>query len=115
MATSRTSFIPSGISSSSQVASASSNVSMSPELEQTLASLSSNRSVLGYMLVTRGHHPSIIRHSGVVFEGDQGKRYATAVARIIESVQAGLEDIRGEDSLGATQDGDNVRYGDINN
>ncbi|KDR73020.1 hypothetical protein GALMADRAFT_72996 [Galerina marginata CBS 339.88] len=65
---------------------------MSPELEQTLSMLSSHRSVLGYMLITRGLHPSIIRHSGVVFEGEQGKRYAAVVARIVESVQAGLEE-----------------------
>lgn len=51
------------------------------------------------MLVTRDHHPSIIRHSGVVFEGEQGKRYAAVVARIVESVQAGLEEVRVDDSL----------------
>lgn len=53
------------------------------------------------MLVTRGQHPSIIRHSGVVFEGEQGKRYAAVVARIVESVQAGLEEVRVDDGLGA--------------
>ena len=74
---------------------------MSPELEQTLSMLSSHRSVLGYMLVTRGHHPSIIRHSGVVFEGEQGKRYASVVARIVESVQTGLEEVRVDDGLTA--------------
>ncbi|PPQ79122.1 hypothetical protein CVT25_002856 [Psilocybe cyanescens] len=75
------------------------NAAMSPELEQTLAMVSSHRSVLGYMLITRGHHPSIIRHSGVVFEGEQGKRYAAVVARIVESVQAGLEEVRVDDGL----------------
>lgn len=75
------------------------NAPMSAELEQTLAMLSSHRSVLGYLLITRGHHPSIIRHSGVVFEGEQGKRYAAAVARIVESVKQGLEDVRAGDGL----------------
>ena len=79
---------------------------MSPELEQTLSMLSSHRSVLGYMLVTRGHHPSIIRHSGVVFEGEQGKRYAAVVARIVESVQAGLEEVRIDDGLTAAATGE---------
>jgi dynein light chain roadblock-type len=74
---------------------------MSAELEQTLAMLSSHRSVLGYLLITRGQHPSIIRHSGVVFEGEQGKRYAAAVARIVESVKHGLEDVRAGDGLSA--------------
>jgi dynein light chain roadblock-type len=85
---------------------------MSPELEQTLSMLSSRRSVLGYMLVTRGHHPSIIRHSGVVFEGEQGKRYAAVVARIVESVQAGLEEVRVDDGLtaAATGESDVVRW-----
>ena len=58
------------------------------------------------MLVTRGHHPSIIRHSGVVFEGEQGKRYAAVVARIVESVQAGLEEVRVDDGLTAAATGE---------
>ncbi|KIP01201.1 hypothetical protein PHLGIDRAFT_27059 [Phlebiopsis gigantea 11061_1 CR5-6] len=61
-------------------------------MEQVLASLTSHRSVLGYMLVSRGQPVTIIRHSGVVFEGEQGRRYAHAVARIVESVQTGLEE-----------------------
>ena len=68
--------------------------------------LSSHRSVLGYMLVTRGQHPSIIRHSGVVFDGEQGKRYAAVVARIVESVQAGLEEVRVDDGLTAAATGE---------
>jgi dynein light chain roadblock-type len=66
---------------------------MSPELEATLSMLSSHRSVLGYMLVSRGHPVSIIRQSGVIFEGEQGRKYARVVGRIVESVQAGLEEI----------------------
>lgn len=56
--------------------------------------------------MTRGHHPSIIRHSGVVFEGEQGKRYAAVVARIVESVQAGLEEVRVDDGLTAAATGE---------
>lgn len=89
----------------------SSDAIMSPELEHTLTMLSGHRSVLGYMLITRGHHPSIIRHSGVVFEGEQGKRYAAVVARIVESVQSGLEEVRVDDGLGAvTGDADVVSF-----
>ncbi len=62
---------------------------MSPELEQTLALLSSHRSVLGYMLLSRGHPTSIIRHSGVVFDGEQGKKYAGVISRIVETAQLG--------------------------
>lgn len=66
------------------------------------------------MLVTRGHHPSIIRHSGVVFDGEQGKKYAAVVARIVESVQAGLEEVRVDDGLtaAATGETDVVRVSD---
>ncbi len=71
---------------------------MSPELEQTLALLSSHRSVLGYMLLSRGHPTSIIRHSGVVFDGEQGKKYAGVISRIVETAQVGLEEISGGDS-----------------
>ena len=66
-----------------------------PELEQTLTLLTSHRSVLGYMLLSRGQPVTIIRHSGVVFEGEQGKKYASAIARIVHSVQTGLEDVSG--------------------
>lgn len=55
--------------------------------------LSSHRSVLGYILLTRSHPVTIIRHSGVVFEGEQGRKYASAVGRIVESVQRGLEEV----------------------
>ncbi|KAI0341318.1 hypothetical protein BDW22DRAFT_1358807 [Trametopsis cervina] len=76
-----------------------------PELEQTLASLTSHRSVLGYMLLSRGQPATIIRHSGVIFEGEQGKKYASAISRIVESVQAGLEDVSGDST-----DVDEVRF-----
>lgn len=69
-----------------------------PELEQTLTMLTSHRSVLGYMLLTRSHPTTIIRHSGVVFEGEQGRKYAGAVGRIVESVQRGLEEVSADQS-----------------
>ena len=73
---------------------------MPPELEQTLALLSSHRSVLGYLLLSRGDQVSIIRHSGVVFEGEHGRKYASVIVRIVESVQAGLEEVSGEENDG---------------
>ena len=81
---------------------------MPPELEQTLAIMTSHRSVLGYLLITRGPHPRMIRHSGIVFDGEQGERYAAVVARIVETVQAGLEEIHGDDGLGDASDESDV-------
>ncbi|KZT20233.1 hypothetical protein NEOLEDRAFT_1182754 [Neolentinus lepideus HHB14362 ss-1] len=52
------------------------NLPPPPELGQTLAPLSSRRSVFRYMLLSRGQPVSIIRHSGIVFEGEQGRKYA---------------------------------------
>ena len=75
---------------------------MSPEFEQTLSTLSSHRSVLGYMLLSRSHPVSMIRHSGVIFEGEQGKRYAGVVARIVESVQGGLDEIHAGETDGVS-------------
>lgn len=75
---------------------------MPQELEQTLATLSSHRSVLGYLLLSRGHPVSIIRHSGVIFEGEHGRKYASVIGRIAESVQGGLEEIYGSDSDGVS-------------
>ncbi len=74
-----------------------------PELEQTLTLLTSHRSVLGYMLLSRGQPVTIIRHSGVVFEGEQGKKYASAIARIVHSVQTGLEEVSGGHSDGVSR------------
>lgn len=73
---------------------------MPAELEQTLSMLSSHRSVLGYILLSRGEQVSIIRHAGVVFEGEQGKKYAAVIRRIVESVKAGLEEVSGEENEG---------------
>lgn len=77
-----------------------STTNMPPELEQTLALLSSHRSVLGYLLLSRGDQVSIIRHSGVVFEGEQGKKYASVIGKMVESVQAGLEEVSGSENDG---------------
>ncbi|KAH9992096.1 hypothetical protein BJV77DRAFT_1003452 [Russula vinacea] len=76
-----------------------------PELEQTLALLSSHRSVLGYLLLSRGQPVSIIRHSGVVFEGEHGRKYASAIGKIIEGVQSALEEVSGE-----VNEGDEIRF-----
>ncbi|KAF9448531.1 hypothetical protein P691DRAFT_792472 [Macrolepiota fuliginosa MF-IS2] len=67
---------------------------MANNLEQTLSTLTSHRSVLGYLLISRGGSlsASIIRHSGVVFEGEKGRKYAGVIARIVDSVQSGLEE-----------------------
>ncbi|EIN08734.1 hypothetical protein PUNSTDRAFT_102204 [Punctularia strigosozonata HHB-11173 SS5] len=88
-----------------------------PELEATLSMLSAHRSVLGYILLSRPHNEhrtttiaassnarveegaAIIRHSGVIFEGEQGRKYAKAIARIVESVREGLDDVGGEDEI----------------
>ena len=84
---------PASSSSAAAAAAAAQAHAMPPELEQTLTLLTSHRSVLGYMLLSRGQPVTIIRHSGVVFEGEQGRKYASAIARIVHSVQTGLEDV----------------------
>jgi len=78
------------------------NATTPPEIEQTLTMLSGHRSVLGYMVLSRGGTVSIIRHSGVVFEGDQGKKYAGVIERIVDSVQTGLEEISGGQNEGVS-------------
>ena len=100
-----------------------------PELESTLAMLSSHRTVLGYLLLTRPSPSStsatsslpshsfasvrIIRSSGVVFEGESGKRYAGAIGRIVDTVTRGLADVVGEDGGDAVSETNeqSVNYG----
>ncbi|KAG9311939.1 hypothetical protein JVU11DRAFT_8200 [Chiua virens] len=91
---------PSSFPSSSATQTAHAHTPMPAELEQTLTLLSAHRSVLGYLLLSRGDQVSIIRHSGVVFEGEQGRKYASVIGRIVESVQSGLEEISGEENDG---------------
>lgn len=69
-----------------------------PELEQTLSMLSSHRTVLGYLLLSRTTPVKIIRHSGVVFEGEQGRKYAAAISKMVEAVHSGLEFVGAEGS-----------------
>jgi hypothetical protein len=38
-----------------------------------------------------GQPVSIIRHSGVVFEGKHGRKYAFVIGKIIDGVQSALE------------------------
>ena len=52
------------------------------------------------MVLSRGGAVSIIKHSGVVFEGDQGRKYAGVIERIVDSVQTGLEEVSGEQNEG---------------
>ena len=75
----------------------------SSELEQTLTTLTSNRAVLGYVLLSRGQPATIIRHSGVIFDGEQGKKYAGVISRAVEGVQAGLDEL-------SDSPGDGVRF-----
>jgi len=90
-------------------------VPVPPELEQTLSTLTSHRSVLGYLLIARGGSlsASIIRHSGVVFEGEKGRKYAGVIARIVDSVQNGLEEVN-SGGVGAgveeSSEADEVRF-----
>lgn len=42
---------------------------------------------------------SIIRHAGVVFEGEQGRKYASAVQRIVEACSTGLHEVGGGDTV----------------
>ena len=76
--------------------SSSSSLTTPPELEQTLQMLSSHRTVLGYLLLSRSTPVRIIRYSGVVFDGEQGRRYARAIGKIVEAVRSGLEEISGD-------------------
>lgn len=66
------------------------------ELEQALSLLTSNRAVLGYVLLSRSQPATIIRHSGVIFDGEQGRKYVGLISRVVESVQTGLDELGGE-------------------
>ena len=90
----------SATSLAANVVASASTVPTPPELEQTLGPLTSHRSVLGYLLLSRGQPVSIIRHSGVVFEGEHGRKYATAIGKMIEGVQSALEEVSGEANEG---------------
>ncbi|GJJ08405.1 hypothetical protein Clacol_002621 [Clathrus columnatus] len=82
--------------SGSSTTSPTSTATTPPELEQTLATLISHRSVLGYLVLSRSVEPvSIIRSAGVVFEGEQGKKYSQVVKRIVDTCTSGLQEVGG--------------------
>ncbi|KDQ18773.1 hypothetical protein BOTBODRAFT_103378 [Botryobasidium botryosum FD-172 SS1] len=63
-----------------------------PEIESTLVRLSSHRNVRGVMVLAR--EGGLVRHTGTIFEGEQGKKYAASVKKIVDCCSEGLEDGR---------------------
>ncbi|KAJ3556268.1 hypothetical protein NM688_g2123 [Phlebia brevispora] len=82
----------------------------STELEQTLSLLTSNRTVLGYVLLSRGQPATIIRHSGVIFDGEQGKKYAGVISRVVEGVQTGLDELSSDAQTDKHHAQDELRF-----
>ncbi|KAG8740390.1 hypothetical protein FRC12_016018 [Ceratobasidium sp. 428] len=62
-----------------------------PEVEHTLSRLSTHRNVRGILILAR--QGSIIRYTGAAFEGEQGRKYAAVVKKIVDCCHAGLEDV----------------------
>ncbi|KAG9086835.1 hypothetical protein FRC07_012974 [Ceratobasidium sp. 392] len=62
-----------------------------PEVEHTLSRLSTHRNVRGVLILAR--QGSIIRFTGAAFEGEQGRKYAAVVKKIVDCCHAGLEDV----------------------
>lgn len=80
--------------------STSSSTTTLSELEQTLTTLISHRSVLGYLVLSRTAEPvSIVRSAGVIFEGEQGRKYAQAVKNIVDTCTTGLQEVGGGESV----------------
>ncbi|KIJ30809.1 hypothetical protein M422DRAFT_267640 [Sphaerobolus stellatus SS14] len=70
--TSTSTYVPPGPAVSSSSSASTAAQTMPPELEQTLATLISHRFVLEYLVLSRSTEPvSIVRHAGVVFEGER--------------------------------------------
>jgi hypothetical protein len=72
--------------------------------------LSSHRTVLGILVLSRATPPSIIRHSGVVFEGEQGKKYAKAVGRIVDACKRGLDEVDGGEGVRIPNDSEKACF-----
>ncbi|CAE6457286.1 Dynein light chain roadblock-type 2 AltName: Full=Dynein light chain 2B, cytoplasmic [Rhizoctonia solani AG-1 IB] len=71
-----------------------------PEIEYTLSRLSGHRNVRGVLVLAR--QGAIIRYSGVAFEGEQGRKYAVAVKKIVDCCRTNLEEIG--------EEGDELRF-----
>ncbi|WVO23384.1 uncharacterized protein IAS62_004736 [Cryptococcus decagattii] len=72
-----------------------------PEIGATLARLSAYRNVRGVRVLTHAHPTAntsntpgtaILQTTGTVFEGDGGKKYASAVESIVEGVINALKE-----------------------
>ncbi|KAJ1310772.1 hypothetical protein OPQ81_009293 [Rhizoctonia solani] len=62
-----------------------------PEIEYTLSRLSGHKNVRGVLLLAS--QGAIIRHTGVAFEGEQGRKYAIAVKKIVDCCSTNLEEV----------------------
>jgi len=80
-----------------QTASNASSVAPSPELDALLNRLTSHRAVRGVLILSRDN--AIIRHSGTMFEGEEGKKYAKVVGRVVRVVREGLNEVTEGDDL----------------
>ncbi|KAF9487469.1 hypothetical protein BDN71DRAFT_1404708, partial [Pleurotus eryngii] len=64
-----------------------------PEIDHTLSLLSSHRTVFGYIVLSRGHPHGIVRQSRLIFDGEHGRKCATAIGKIMENVRSSLEEL----------------------
>lgn len=69
-------------------------VSVPSDIDATITRLSSHRNVRGVMILSRDG--PIIRHTGAVFDGEQGKKYAGVVKKIVDCCTTGLEEAADE-------------------
>ncbi|KAF8741339.1 mRNA splicing, via spliceosome, partial [Rhizoctonia solani] len=68
-----------------------------PEIEYTLSRLSGHRNVRGVLVLAR--QGAIIRYSGVAFEGEQGRKYAAAVKKIVDCCRTNIEEVGDEGAI----------------
>jgi hypothetical protein len=69
-----------------------------PEIESTLARLSAYRNVRGVMIISRssdisGAAGGVIQHTGSVFEGESGRKYARVVEGLVRSVSTAVTEV----------------------
>ena len=68
-----------------------------PEIEATLSRLSAYRNVRGVMILSRssstGSSGGLLQSTGSVFEGEDGKRYATVVEKLVATVGSAVGEV----------------------
>ncbi|KZO91990.1 hypothetical protein CALVIDRAFT_488189, partial [Calocera viscosa TUFC12733] len=68
------------------------------EADTLITRLSAHRAVRGVLIISNPEH-AIIRASGPMFDGEEGRKYARVIGRVVRVVREGVQEVGEGDEL----------------